>query len=103
MHGANCQECSVLALEWGCSTSEALAIQEDLLSRTRAKQWFSITALLWLGEAQDRRRRAFELLQKHRNTHQTTPTAGHLAAQYPTDTGYPQLSVVFPHMIDGRP
>jgi hypothetical protein len=62
-------ECQRLTIELACLTTEAVAIQRDILARTRSPMDIPQTSLVWLREAQA----AFDAkkaeLKAHRATH----------------------------------
>ena len=64
-----CEECRRLTLELASATVEAVAIQRDILARTRCGQEVSQTLRSWWDEAQAGRARILQVLHDHRNAH----------------------------------
>jgi hypothetical protein len=73
---AVCAECRELTMQFSCITAEAVAIQRDVLARTRAREEISATRLAWLKQVQAARTAILEALRAHRHTHVTAALMG---------------------------
>jgi hypothetical protein len=64
-----CDECLKLTLELASATTEAVAIEREILARKRAGHEVSPKLCSWSMELHDARAQILEALRTHRETH----------------------------------